>query len=146
MGGLGNATSLENLTPKGLSNDTMKSPDSLFCMGASYERDMKQVVNSASVRESNVRKLSELMPQLKLSSSAQLMDWSGTRSTCQDRLPLVGPVSSELEGLWVMSALGSRGLSMSVMLAEHLSSLMTLEPSPLPKRLSQAIDPKRFLP
>ena len=142
VGGLRSSPSIK---PQGEERISAGHDAGLFCIGASYERDLKEVVNSPAVRQSNIHKLSKLMPQVDLQTEARLVDWSGTRSTCQDRLPLVGPLHPRLPGLWIMSALGSRGLSMGMMLAEHLVSLITLEPSPLPKRLGQAIDPGRFL-
>ena len=116
-----------------------------FCIGASFERDVFEVQNSPHIRQSNLEKFKALMPSLQLRPEVTLTDWSGVRSTCHDRLPLVGPVCKGLEGLFVMCALGSRGLSMSSMLAEHMAGLLTQEPSPLPRRLIQAIDPQRFI-
>ena len=114
-------------------------------MGSSYERGLSFIENTAQSRLSNLHKFKALLPGVRIKDTAPLMDWSGVRSTCHDRLPLVGTLIPELPSLLVCTALGSRGLSMSGVLAEHLCALITHEPSPLPKRLVQAIGPDRFL-
>ena len=136
---------------KGPSKDPSKDPSGvqaippLFCMGSSYERGLSFIENTAQSRLSNLHKFKALLPGVRIKDTAPLMDWSGVRSTCHDRLPLVGTLIPELPSLLVCTALGSRGLSMSGVLAEHLCALITHEPSPLPKRLIQAIGPDRFL-
>ena len=46
--------------------------------------------------------------------------------------------------LFVLDGLGSRGLTWSALLAEHLVALVEDEPSPLPAVLADAVDPARF--
>ena len=123
--------------------NTNPSPE-LFCIGASFERDLEVIENTLASRQSNLHKFKMLLPELSLHDQATLFDWSGVRSTCHDRLPLAGVLNPELPNLLVCTALGSRGLSMSGVLAEHLCALITHEPSPLPLRLIHAIAPDRF--
>lgn len=129
------------------SNDlpSLHATPPLFCIGSSYERDLAVIENTPQSRQSNLHKFKALLPGVRIKDTAPLMDWSGVRSTCHDRLPLAGALIPELPGLLVCTALGSRGLSMSGVLAEHLCALITHEPSPLPKRLIQAIGTDRFL-
>ena len=119
------------------------SPE-LFCIGASFERDLEVIENTLASRQNNLHKFKMLLPEMSIPDQATLFDWSGVRSTCHDRLPLAGVLNPELPNLLVCTALGSRGLSMSGVLAEHLCALITHEPSPLPLRLIQAIAPDRF--
>ncbi|MFN0004011.1 MAG: tRNA (5-methylaminomethyl-2-thiouridine)(34)-methyltransferase MnmD [Burkholderiaceae bacterium] len=123
--------------------NTNPSPE-LFCIGASFERDLEVIENTLASRQSNLHKFKMLLPELSLHDKATLFDWSGVRSTCHDRLPLAGILNRDLPNLLVCTALGSRGLSMSGVLAEHLCALITHEPSPLPLRLIHAIAPDRF--
>jgi tRNA 5-methylaminomethyl-2-thiouridine biosynthesis bifunctional protein len=143
MGSLPNGLSRPG--PTALEGESTSQDSELFCIGASYERDRQWVENTTESRWSNVHKFKALLPTMQLNSQARLDDWSGVRSTCHDRLPIVGALSPELPGLLVCTALGSRGLSMGAMLSNHLCALITGEPSPLPKRLIQAIGTQRFL-
>ncbi len=131
--------------PPGLETSSSALPSALFCIGASYERECHWVENTTESQVSNAHKFKALLPGLEMPSQTPLFDWSGVRSTCHDRLPFVGPLSAKLPGLWVCTALGSRGLSLGAMLSRHLCALITGEPSPLPKRLIQAIGTQRFL-
>ncbi|MEK8029601.1 FAD-dependent 5-carboxymethylaminomethyl-2-thiouridine(34) oxidoreductase MnmC [Ideonella sp. DXS29W] len=85
------------------------------------------------------------------------------RLGCDDRLPVVGgvPVPSatlqgayrleqprhvpRVTGLYVLSALGSRGISWAPLLGEVLAALITGAPLPVPGSLMDAVDPARFL-
>jgi tRNA 5-methylaminomethyl-2-thiouridine biosynthesis bifunctional protein len=89
----------------------------------------------------------------------------GWRLTADDRLPLLGPVPDStdpavvhgaglltqprhvprLPGLWVMTALGSRGITQAPLAAEVLASWLTGEPVPLPAALLDAVDAARFV-
>ena len=80
-----------------------------------------------------------------------------------DRLPLVGPVPQpwaalsearrleqprqvpRVAGLYVLGALGSRGLSVAPLLGEVLASWITGAPLPLPNSLVDAVDVARFV-
>lgn len=85
------------------------------------------------------------------------------RLGCDDRLPLVGAVplpAAALEGLrrleqprhvprvaglYVLSGLGSRGITWAPLLGEVLAAAITGAPLPLPGSLMDAIDPARFV-
>ena len=84
----------------------------------------------------------------------------GWRTTAQDRLPLVGAVPAPAEqqgrldqprfvlrapGLFVFTALGSRGITWSTLGARTLASWITGAPSPIEASLIDAIDPARFI-
>ncbi|WP_374585334.1 FAD-dependent 5-carboxymethylaminomethyl-2-thiouridine(34) oxidoreductase MnmC [Ideonella dechloratans] len=87
----------------------------------------------------------------------------GWRLACDDRLPLVGPVPlpaaqragarqqeqprrvPRVPGLYVLSALGSRGITLAPLLGEVLAAWITGAPVPLASSLMDAIDPARFI-
>ncbi|MDT7836721.1 FAD-dependent 5-carboxymethylaminomethyl-2-thiouridine(34) oxidoreductase MnmC [Aquabacterium sp. OR-4] len=91
--------------------------------------------------------------------AAQLQGRTGWRFVTDDRLPLLGPVpvaeptGHRLEqprqvprepGLWIFSALGSRGLSQAALGGELLAAWMCGAPLPAPAALLDAVDPARF--
>ncbi|MBV8620654.1 MAG: FAD-dependent 5-carboxymethylaminomethyl-2-thiouridine(34) oxidoreductase MnmC [Curvibacter sp.] len=96
----------------------------------------------------NLAKLGRLLPELerRLQPSAgsaapapeAWQAWAGVRSTVPDRVPLVGPVSKapEQQGLWMCSALGTRGLTWGLLCGELLAA--HLDGDPLPMELSHA--------
>ncbi|HSI61396.1 MAG TPA: FAD-dependent 5-carboxymethylaminomethyl-2-thiouridine(34) oxidoreductase MnmC [Ideonella sp.] len=91
----------------------------------------------------------------------------GWRLASDDRLPVVGPVTAPLagagplagavarleqprqvprvEGLYVFTALGSRGITLAPLLAQTLAAWITGAPLPLGAGLIDAIDPARFV-
>ena len=98
-----------------------------------------------------------------------LTHWAGIRAGTLDHLPLVGPVADSVlwtrrfgelsldtnrwvpyggdvvQGLYICSGFGSRGLTTVPLSVDSLASYIHHEPSPLPRHLAQAISPARFL-
>lgn len=85
---------------------------------------------------------------------------AGARLHALDKMPLVGPVPQTASGaarvdqprfvprergLYVLSALGSRGLTQAALAGEVLASRLAGVPVPLPAGLLDAIDPARFV-
>ena len=153
-------------------NIELNSPRGLgFFIGSTFERDQPHIQNSLASRLRNLSHLLAMFPALHKDTpqNAEFHDWSGVRSTCPDRLPLCGPMATEsakasatspilapnsnstpaessapVQGLYVVSALGSRGVALCTLMAEVLSAHLNGEPQVLPKRLLKAIDPLRF--
>lgn len=75
--------------------------------------------------------------------SASLGGRVGWRFQADDRLPLAGPVPRE-SGLFLCTALGSRGITWAPLLGAVLASCITGDPAPLPVSLLRALDPVRF--
>jgi tRNA 5-methylaminomethyl-2-thiouridine biosynthesis bifunctional protein len=85
----------------------------------------------------------------------------GWRLAATDRLPVVGAVAStalaglrqleqprhvpRVEGLYVCTALGARGLTVAPLMGEVLAAWVTGNAMPLPCRVLDAIDPARFI-
>ncbi len=63
------------------------------------------------------------------------------RATTADRLPLAGV---RADGVLVLTGLGSRGLCLAPLLAEHLVARLLGVPSPLPRQLSHLVESGRF--
>jgi tRNA 5-methylaminomethyl-2-thiouridine biosynthesis bifunctional protein len=120
--------------------------------------------------ERNLRQLVRLMPSLGAPTLDHVDAFEGraaTRWVSRDRLPLIGAVphstddageaarrtSSRPEtprlvprqnGLYVFTALGSRGITWAALGAQVIAALVSGAPSPVGARLLDAIDPARF--
>ncbi|WP_019575280.1 FAD-dependent 5-carboxymethylaminomethyl-2-thiouridine(34) oxidoreductase MnmC [Curvibacter lanceolatus] len=88
----------------------------------------------------NLSKLATLLPATAASlgdPTERLQAWAGIRCTSPDRLPLVGPVDpARRPGLWLCTALGTRGLTWGLLCGELLAAEVMGDPLPVP--LSQA--------
>jgi tRNA 5-methylaminomethyl-2-thiouridine biosynthesis bifunctional protein len=73
-----------------------------------------------------------------------VQNWVGIRCASSDRLPIVGQVE---QGLWVCTAMASRGLTFAPLCAELLAAQMSGEANsniPLTPRLQQALNVQRY--
>jgi tRNA 5-methylaminomethyl-2-thiouridine biosynthesis bifunctional protein len=115
-----------------------------FC-GSTYGRGETDLAPRRSDHQENLTKLGALLPAVEQRvvqtfSSRAVKAWTGVRCASADRRPLLG----ELErGLWVSTAMGSRGLTFAALCAELLAARLHGEPLPLEKRLAQALDALR---
>jgi tRNA 5-methylaminomethyl-2-thiouridine biosynthesis bifunctional protein len=94
-------------------------------------------------------------------SDAEPSSWSGRvafRCATADRLPIVGPLPAadatahdqvrhivRAEGLYALTALGSRGITLAPLAGEIIASWITGAPMPVEASLLDAIDPARGL-
>jgi tRNA 5-methylaminomethyl-2-thiouridine biosynthesis bifunctional protein len=130
-----------------IANVPMDDALAWFC-GSTYQRGETDLTPRAADHEYNFDRLSGLLPvaanEVSLSfSNGSVHAWTGVRCTSADRRPLVG----ELEpGLWVCTAMGSRGLTFAALCAELLAARLHGEPLPLAARLAEALDVARALP
>jgi tRNA 5-methylaminomethyl-2-thiouridine biosynthesis bifunctional protein len=108
---------------------------SFWLSGATYERDtaMSEAAQREASLQANQARLAKLLPPELLPSissqfeTGQVQSWRGSRCTTSDRMPIVG----ELErGLYVCTAMGSRGLSFSALCAEILAQEIIADSSP----------------
>lgn len=112
----------------------------------------------------NLERLRGLSPDTPPSSAAPAASWQGRvgwRCVAPDRLPLIGAVPDSAApgrhgairlddwprrpGLYVFTALASRGITWCTLGARLLAAQMTGAPLPLEKPLVEAVDPARFL-
>lgn len=134
--------------------------DGQAVFGASSQHDD----GDAAVRDAdhafNLQRLARLAPQ-PLPAPAQLRGRVGWRCVASDRLPLVGAVPDEAAatamplqrldavprhpGLYLLCALGSRGIGWCELAAQLLAAQITAAPLPLEATLANALDPARFV-
>lgn len=118
--------------------------------GATYEREVYETEEKqqAASRQANQDRLAKLLPAPLLAAinaqfaSGQVQTWQGHRCTTSDRFPIVG----ELElGLYVCTAMGSRGLSFAALCADILAQEIMKDSSPLitSKELRRELLPSR---
>ncbi len=120
--------------------------------GATFDRDCRDIAARAVDAEANREKLTRLHPGAA-ALLAPLFDdgcvdaWAGVRCASADRRPLVGPLDAPEQpsrpGLWVCTAMGSRGLSFAALCAEVLAARWHGEPLPLPSALAGTLDTAR---
>ncbi len=148
-------------------------PARLWAMGSTYERGAVTTDLSDAAHERNARSLDLLNPMaaLRLREAAargELLGWAQVRCASQDRLPLVGAVpdvpalrvvmvqagarrgrlpladTPRWPGLYMLGALGSRGLTLSHWCAEVLATQIQGELPAVEPDLIRALDPARF--
>jgi tRNA 5-methylaminomethyl-2-thiouridine biosynthesis bifunctional protein len=129
--------------------DAAPSAPQMWVTGATYERGCAEPVLRFEDHAANFGKLQTLLPSVAASLQAAfdadaVQAWAGVRCTYPDRLPLVGPLDPEAQpGLWVSTAMGSRGLTLAVLCGELLAARLHGEPLPLLPKLAAALDSMR---
>lgn len=114
--------------------------------GATYETPWAGSVPSIAQQHcANFARLQALLPACGHTLADQFNDgslqaWRNTRHAPADHLPMVGPLmEGDSPTLWIITGLGSRGLSLSVLCAELLAARLGAEPLPLEARLAHKI-------
>ena len=129
----------------------------LWVMGSTFERDVTALpistADQAAAHTVNHGKLSTLLPASG-AAMAPWFDpqnphcqptWGRVRVASHDRLPIAGPVdAAAYPGLWAVTALGSRGLTLSVLCGELLAAQLHGEPLPLDAKLAQHLGTERL--
>ena len=144
-------------------------------LGATHRfRDTSTALTAAEHRE-NLDKLARLAPALYAAVDGEHLDpariggRAALRCSAPDYLPIIGPVvdaaafataygplardatleleaaSPWLDGLYVNTAHGSRGLVTAPLSGEMLAAYLEGEPAPLPRAVMEAAHPSRFL-
>jgi tRNA 5-methylaminomethyl-2-thiouridine biosynthesis bifunctional protein len=118
---------------------------SVWLAGSSFERDDTGRALRPAEHLGNLEKLRALLPAAAAQvaqafEAGSVQGWAGIRCAAIDRRPLVG----ELEpGLWLSTAMGSRGLTFAALGAELLAARLHGEPLPLGKKMAAALDAHR---
>jgi tRNA 5-methylaminomethyl-2-thiouridine biosynthesis bifunctional protein len=121
----------------------------LWLTGATFDRDNGEASLRSDDTESNRERLARLHPEAArqlapLFERGELEAWAGVRCASSDRRPLVGPRDAEAPGgIWLCTAMGSRGLSFATLCAELLAARWHGEPLPLPAAQARALDAQR---
>ncbi len=125
----------------------------LWLTGATFDRDSSDPSWRPAEDAINFDKLERLLPDAAARlrpffADGRVRAWAGVRCASGDRRPLVGPMrpGAQDNGLWVCTALGSRGMSFAALCAELLAARWHGEPLPLPARLAAALDTQRAWP
>ena len=71
--------------------------------------------------------------------------WARVRVASHDRLPIIGPVPGPDAGLFALTALGARGITLAALCGELLAAQLHAEPVPLEAALAQLLGTQRFL-
>jgi tRNA 5-methylaminomethyl-2-thiouridine biosynthesis bifunctional protein len=115
--------------------------------GASFERGDSELAAREQDQQDNLHRLRRLLPAVSGAidaTSHTLRAWTGIRCASTDRRPLVGPVRDDgADGLWLSTAMGSRGLTFAALAAELIAARIHGEPLPLARKLALALDPRR---
>jgi tRNA 5-methylaminomethyl-2-thiouridine biosynthesis bifunctional protein len=113
--------------------------------GATHDRGQVSLDVRPKDHARNLAALGAALPELAMRlAAARMAAHVGVRATTPDYLPLAGPAPGAGPGLFVLTGLGSRGFSLSPLLAEHLAARALGVPSPLPGPLAELVDPGRF--
>jgi tRNA 5-methylaminomethyl-2-thiouridine biosynthesis bifunctional protein len=111
-----------------------------FC-GSTYGRGDADGAVRAEDTAANLERLRSLLPEVAAQLEGRpVQAWAGVRCTSRDRRPLVGEIEP---GLWVSTAMGSRGLTFSALAGELLAAQLHQEPLPIDARLAKALSPRR---
>jgi tRNA 5-methylaminomethyl-2-thiouridine biosynthesis bifunctional protein len=70
----------------------------------------------------------------------QVQAWTGVRCASVNRMPKVGPLDEQqFPGLYLLTAMGSRGLTLSLLCADVLAALMEKSKPPVSESLLKAM-------
>ncbi|WP_168215607.1 FAD-dependent 5-carboxymethylaminomethyl-2-thiouridine(34) oxidoreductase MnmC [Marinobacter confluentis] len=121
-------------------------------VGATFDlHNSDPEVAQASDRE-NLKMLAELLPSALDKTglddlSSQVRGRVAFRCTTHDYQPIAGPMKSRdgevIEGVYLFTGLGSKGLTYSPLLAEYLADLLTGQPCCLPTNLVRRLETGR---
>ncbi len=137
------------------------------CIGASYGRNQTDLAYRTDEQEQNRARLQACVPQQRWPAEVDVSGNQarvGVRCASRDHLPVAGPVArlaaladhdvnapadqqSALPlhaGLYVLGALGSRGLCSAALCGELVASEICGEPLPLAADLLEALHPARY--
>jgi tRNA 5-methylaminomethyl-2-thiouridine biosynthesis bifunctional protein len=132
--------------------------DGRLLFGATSDLDDVDPSLREADHQRNIERLQRMLPGLG-TGAGRLHGRVGWRVRCSDRLPLAGPLPDAAPlsptdrlarwprspGVYMLTALGSRGLSLAALLGELLAAQICGTPSPLTQDLADAVDPARFL-
>ncbi|MBL0605438.1 bifunctional tRNA (5-methylaminomethyl-2-thiouridine)(34)-methyltransferase MnmD/FAD-dependent 5-carboxymethylaminomethyl-2-thiouridine(34) oxidoreductase MnmC [Aeromonas caviae] len=141
--------------------------NSAHCIGASYGRNQTDLAYRTDEQEQNRARLQACVPQQRWPAEVDVSGAQariGVRCASRDHLPVAGPVArlaaladndvnapadqqSALPlhaGLYVLGALGSRGLCSAPLCGELVASEICGDPLPLAADLLEALHPARY--
>ena len=131
------------------------SPDGpAWYTGASYDRIHGDARLLDTDHAENLERLQALEPETATAlaplfatvgtSAPRVNGWAGVRCGVHDRLPMTGRVPKTPAGLYMNTAMGSRGLTLGLLCGELLAAQWHGEPLPIEARLAKFLDATRF--
>jgi tRNA 5-methylaminomethyl-2-thiouridine biosynthesis bifunctional protein len=124
--------------------------------GATYDRLHKDARLLDADHAENLERLRALEPNTAAAlaplfatvgtATPRVRGWAGVRCGVHDRLPMTGRVPNAPEGLYMNTAMGSRGLTLGLLCGELLAAQWQGEPLPIEARLAKFLDATRFKP
>ena len=139
------ATSLSNLNHAiSFGGYMAKAKDGRIALGASFDRhidlDAPPPIDD-DLHHANIKTLPEAVAAR---IDRDFSNWSGRTSfrlASKDRAPIAGQIGN---GLYLIAALGARGMVTGPILGQYIASLMMNTPSPLDRGAASMVDPYRF--
>ena len=113
----------------------------VWACGATFDRDDTDPTVRDRDQQGNLARLRRLLPSVAAQVAGDIEAgragaWVGIRCASDTRRPLVGEVDA---GLWISTAMGSRGLTFAALCAEVLAARLHDEPLPMEHRLVEAL-------
>lgn len=116
----------------------------LHCVGATFDRNATEAVLSAADDMENLALVNQQLDAPEWFSDASTPSAAAAfRATLPDHLPVVGEIAPRL---YVLGALGARGITLAPLLSELLIATLSAEPVPLSHSLLQRLAGGRFAP
>jgi tRNA 5-methylaminomethyl-2-thiouridine biosynthesis bifunctional protein len=113
-------------------------------VGATFERDARTADISTADDVENLRLVNEQLRQPDWFGQPELTGAAAAfRATVPDHLPLAGPLINQPQ-LFILGALGARGIMLSPLLAEFIACQICNEPLPLALHLIVKLDADRY--
>jgi tRNA 5-methylaminomethyl-2-thiouridine biosynthesis bifunctional protein len=124
----------------------VRGKNTWFC-GSTFGRGDTDLAVRDADHQANRARMRGLLPHVapeadRAFETRAVEGWAGIRCASGDRRPLLGEIAP---GLWVSTAMGSRGLTFAALCAELLAARLHGEPLPLDRRLAAALDVTRLL-
>ncbi|MDB5945089.1 MAG: hypothetical protein JWQ33_115, partial [Ramlibacter sp.] len=119
----------------------------MWLCGASFDRSDLDLAPRDADQQANLGRLQRLLPAVAAQiapslSTGSAQAWTGIRCASTDRRPLAGPLDEQSpDGLWLSTAMGSRGLTFAALCGELIAARVHGEPLPLARNLARALYP-----
>ena len=114
--------------------------------GSTFDRHQSHLIATDEAHAHNRQRLSELLPAVadtlasQWNDTTQIKAWNGVRCASINRLPKLGLLDEKrLPGLHMLSALGSRGLTLALLCAQVVADRMEGKPPALSEALLKAM-------
>jgi tRNA 5-methylaminomethyl-2-thiouridine biosynthesis bifunctional protein len=122
--------------------------------GATFDLHDANPLPTTESHQENIRELTAMLPAILKRKATERLDASelegrvAFRCTTHDYQPVAGPVFNghdhEINDLFLLTGLGSKGLTYAPLLAEYLADRLTEQPVCLPVKLMRRLETRRL--